>query len=133
MTEQIKSLLLNGIVIISLCLALFVAATWWRMESQFSIAEAAFSKGDFPGALAGYESAVHMYLPYHPTIEKAAKRLWDLGELNERQGDANRALIVYRSLRSSFYADRWLVTPGQEWIDKCDKKIAAIVPLQRER
>jgi hypothetical protein len=74
-----------------------------------------------------------MYIPFHPTIEKAAEKLWQIGETNERLGDVNRALIAYRSLRSSFYADHWLMTPGMEWIEKCDKKIAALLPLQRER
>jgi tetratricopeptide (TPR) repeat protein len=133
MNEQAKSAAANGIVIILISLLMFLASTWWRMSSQFGQGEAALRREDFTGAVAGYESALHMYIPYHPTIEKAAEKLWQLGESNERQGDVNRALIAYRSLRSSFYADHWLVTPGRAWIEKCDKKIAALVPLQRER
>ncbi|MBV5339852.1 MAG: hypothetical protein J0665_09895 [Deltaproteobacteria bacterium] len=133
MNEQAKSAVANGIVIILISLLMFFASTWWRMNSQFGQGEAALRRGDFTGAVAGYESALHMYIPYHPTIEKAAEKLWQLGESNERQGDVNRALIAYRSLRSSFYADHWLVTPGRAWIEKCDKKITALVPLQRER
>lgn len=133
MSERIKNILINGAVIIALCLLLFAAATWWRMASQYELGESAFLKGDFPGAVAGYESAIHMYVPFHPTIDRAAQRLWSIGELNEQQGDIARALIAYRALRSSFYADRWLMTPGQEWIDRCDRRIAALVPLHRER
>lgn len=133
MSDHVKTILLNSIVIIAVCLLLFVTTTWWRMQAQFDLGEAAFLKGDFTGAVAGYESAIHMYLPWQPTIEKAAQRLWALGELNERQGDITRALIAYRALRSSFYADRWLVTPGKEWIERCDRKIAQLIPLQRER
>ncbi|MDD2897257.1 MAG: hypothetical protein PHI31_00955 [Desulfuromonadaceae bacterium] len=133
MSEQAKSIITNGIIIILISLLMFAAGTWWRMVSQFDVGEAALLKGDFTGAVAGYESALHMYIPFHPTIEKAAEKLWSIGEANERLGDINRALIAYRSLRSSFYADRWLVTPGTVWIEKCDKKIAALVPLQHER
>lgn len=133
MTEHIKTILVNTVVIVVICLLLFLAGTWWRMHSQFNLGEAAFNRGDFTGAVAGYESALHMYIPFHPTIEKAAQRLWNLAESNERLGDINRALIAYRALRSSFYADRWLVTPGLDWIERCDKKIAALVPLQKER
>lgn len=133
MNEQTKSILLNGIVIIFICLLMFLAGTWWRMSSQFKLGEAALSKGDFPAAVAGFESAIHMYIPFHPKVEKAAEQLWRIAEGNERVGDVNRALIAYRSLRSSFYAVHWLATPGQEWIARCDKKIAALVPLQRER
>jgi len=133
MNEQAKSIIANGIVIILVSLLLLLASTWWRMNSQFSQGEAAFRRGDFPGAVAGLESALRMYIPYHPDIEKAAGMLWQIGEQNENLGDINRALIAYRSLRSAFYADHWLVTPGRSWIEKCDKKIAALIPLQHER
>ena len=133
MIERSKSILVNAVVTILLCLLLFLAGTWWRMEAQFALGETAQRKGDFAGAVAGYESALHMYIPYHQTIEKSAQQLWNIGESNERAGDVYRALIAYRALRSSFYADRWLVTPGMDWIDRCDKKIAALVPLQKER
>jgi len=133
MNEQLKSIIANGIVIILVSLLMLCTSTWWRMNSQFNQGEAALGRGDFPGAVAGFESALHMYIPYHPTIEKAAGRLWQIGETNERLGDITRALIAYRALRSSFYADHWLVTPGATWIAKCDEKIAALVPLQHER
>ena len=133
MNEQIKIILINGACILAICLVLFVAGTWWRMQTQFTLGNEAFRKGDFPGAVAGYESAIHMYIPFHPTIEQSARQLWSLGEINERQGDINRALIAYRALRSSFYAARWLVTPGMDWIARCDARIAALTPFQRER
>lgn len=133
MNEQVKSIMANAAVIILISMLIFCSGVWWRMNSQFSQGEAAFRKGDFSGAVAGFESALHMYIPFHPTIERAAERLWQVGEANERLGDVNRALIAYRALRSSFYADHWLMTPGKTWIEKCDKKIAALLPLQHER
>jgi len=133
MREKISNILLNGSVILLFCLLLMLASTWWRLTSQYALGEAALRRGDFPAAVAGFESAVHMYIPFHPVIEKAAGRLWQLGENNEQLGDVNRALIAYRALRSSFYADHWLITPGRDWIERCDKKIAALIPLQRER
>ena len=133
MTKHIKTILVNAVVTGLLCLLFFFAGTWWRMQDQFSLGEAALQAGDFTGAVAGYESAIHMYIPFNPTIEKSAQQLWSVGESNERLGDINRALIAYRALRSSFYADRWLVTPGLDWIERCDKKIAALVLLQKER
>lgn len=125
--------MVNGCVILLLCLLLFIAATWWRLNSQFSLGDEAFSKGNFSGAVAGYESALHMYLPYNSKIELAAQKLWSIGEINEKQGDVDRALIAYRALRSSFYGDRWLMTPGKGWIARCDAKIAVLVSLQKER
>jgi DNA-binding SARP family transcriptional activator len=133
MTERITAIAVNAAVILLLCLLLFFAGTWWRLHEQFALGEEALRKGDFTGAVAGYESAVHMYIPFHPTVEKAARQLWKIAEDNERLGNVDRALIAYRALRSSFYADRWLVTPGTDWIARCDQKIAALVPLQKVR
>ena len=133
MSARLKIILLNGTLIVLLCLLLFGAGTWWRMRTQFAIGEEAFKRGDFAAAVAGYESAIHMYIPCHPAIEESARRLWSLGEINEHQGDLNRALIAYRALRSSFYAARWLAQPGQDWIARCDKKSETLAPLLRER
>ena len=129
MSEQFKSIIANSIVIILLGLLMLLASTWWRLGTQFERGEAAFQSGDFPAAVAGFESALHMYIPFHPTIDRAAERLWQIGEINERRGDIARALIAYRALRSSFYADHWLATPGIPWIEKCDKKIVTLTPL----
>lgn len=133
MSEQVKTIVANSIVIILVSLLLFFASTWWRMNTQFNLGEAALRQGNVISAIAGFESALHMYIPFHPVIDKAAERLWQIGESNERMGDVTRALIAYRSLRSSFYAAHWLVTPGTAWIEKCDRKIAALAPLQHER
>lgn len=133
MTERVKIVAINAAAMVLICLLLFATGTWWRMRSQYVLGQEAFQRGDFAGAVAGYESAIHMYIPRHPTIELAARQLWLLGETNERQGDIQRALIAYRALRSSFYAAKWLVTPGQAWVERCDKKIAALAPHLRER
>jgi DNA-binding SARP family transcriptional activator len=133
MTDRIAAIAVNAAVIILICLVLFFAGTWWRLQDQFALGEEAFRRGDFTAAVAGYESAIHMYIPFNPTVEKSAQQLWKVAEANERQGNITRALIAYRALRSSFYAARWLVTPGREWIDRCDARIAALVPLQKDR
>jgi len=133
MTERIATIAVNAAVIALICLLLFIAGTWWRLQAQYALGEEAFRRGDFTGAVAGYESAIHMYIPFSHIIEKSAQQLWNIGENSERLGDVNRALIAYRALRSSFYAARWLVTPGMDWITRCDTKIAALVPLQKER
>jgi hypothetical protein len=133
MTERIAGIVVNAAVITLICLLLFLAGTWWRLQDQFALGEEAFRRGDFAGAVAGYESAIHMYIPFNGMVEKSAQQLWNIAEASERQGDIKRALIAYRALRSSFYAARWLVTPGMDWIDRCDARIAALVPLQKDR
>jgi hypothetical protein len=131
--ETKRALLANGAVIVLLSLLIFLAGTWWRLETQYALGVGAMERGDYAGAVAGFESAIHMYIPLHPTVERAAERLWQVAETSERSGDVKRALIAYRALRSSFYATRWLITPGTGWIERCDRKIAQLLPFLKDQ
>lgn len=125
--EQFKTIAVNVAVIALISLILLAGNTQYRQWSQFAKAEAAEKKGDLTQALAGYEAAIHMYTPFSPLVTAAAERLWLMAEAAEQRGDRERALITCRSLRSSFYSAKWLLQPGEEWIKKCDERIAMLV------
>jgi tetratricopeptide (TPR) repeat protein len=129
--EQFKTIVVNIAVIAVISLLLLAVNTQYRQWSQFSKGEAAEKSGDFIQAMAGYEAALHMYTPFSPLVTTAAERLWRMAEDAEKRGDKERALITYRALRSSFYSAKWLLQPGEEWIKRCDERIAALVNKQR--
>ena len=129
--ETVKTIAVNVAVAALLSIIMIWGNTFYRQQVQFHKGEEGRAAGNFVAAVAGYESALHMYTPLSPTIERSAQRLWELAETAERSGDVDRALIAYRSLRSSFYAAAGLVTPGTAWIERCDAKISALVPLQK--
>lgn len=131
--EKAKTIALNVAVTALIALLLIGGTTWYRQTVQYSRGDAAQSAGDPIGAIAGYEAALHMYTPGSPLNERAAARLWSVGEAMETSGDLDRALIAYRALRSSWYAVRWLTQPGEEWIVRCDRKIAELVQVQGQR
>jgi tetratricopeptide (TPR) repeat protein len=114
-----------------LALGLLWANVWQRQQTLYREGQAGEQRGDFMVALTGYESAIRMYLPLSATVEHSAQRIWALGEAAEQRRDTERALASYRSLRSAFYATRWLRQPGEDWISRCDAKIAALVPLRK--
>lgn len=121
----------------TILIALFIALcllwgnVWQRQQTQYREGLDGEQRGDFMVALTGYESAIRMYLPFSSTVERSAQRIWALAEAAEQHHDTERALAAYRSLRSSFYATRWLIQPGADWISRCDAKIAALVPLRK--
>jgi hypothetical protein len=123
MREKTKTIAANAVAITLVALLLFWGNTQYRQWHQFRLGEKALAAGDAIGAIAGFESAIHMYTPLSPLVERAATRLWELGESLERQGEAEKALIAYRALRSSFYAARGLFQPGQDWIERCENRI----------
>lgn len=124
----VKSIILHTLIIAVIAVALLWGNTLARQREQFSRGEEARARGDLVAAIAGYEAAIHMYTPWSALVETSAARLWAMGEEFERQGDTVRALIAYRSLRSSFYAVRGLAAPGTKWIERCDARIAKLVP-----
>jgi len=130
--DSLKRIIIHGLIMAALGIAILWGSTLARQREQFSRGEEALSRGDFVAAVAGYEAAIHMYTPWSSLVERSAARLWSLGEEMERKGNSKRALIAYRSLRSSFYAVRGLNSPGAEWIARCDGKIARLVAKRND-
>lgn len=118
-----KKIVLHIFLISVVFVVLFWGNTLFRQHHQFSTGEQALARKDISAAISGYASAIHMYTPGSSCVNTAAARLWSLGESLEQAGDTERALIAYRSLRSSFYAVRGLTNPGTEWIARCDRKL----------
>ena len=113
---------------------LFAAATQFRQWSQYNRGEQALTARDHINAIAGFESAIHMYTPFSPLIERSAKRLWIIGRDMELRGENEKALIAYRALRSAFYSTHGLTRPGMNWIALCDEKIRLLAkPVQPAR
>jgi hypothetical protein len=123
--------LITTLIAVLLSMLFLIANINYRQKVQFSEGIEGDKAGNFMVALTGYESAIRMYLPFSSRVELSAQRIWKMGESAEFHGDTERALIAYRSLRSAFYAVRWLRQPGETWINRCDKKIAALVPLRK--
>jgi len=134
MLDRTKTIVINGVVIAVLSLLLFVASTQYRQWAQFSRGNRALAAGNHIMAIAGYESAIHMYTPFSPLVERSAVQLWTIGEYLEAHGDTEKALIAYRALRSAFYSAHGLIRPGTRWIADCDLKIRTLAkPVQPAR
>ena len=130
--EKVKTIAVNAAFIALISIVLIWGNTLYRQHVQFDKGEQGRAAGDFVSAVAGYESAIHMYTPLSALVERAAQRLWDIGEQAAQRGDQQRALIAFRSLRSSFYAAAGIWSPGQQWIEKCDTRIAQILAMQQQ-
>jgi len=131
--EKAKTIAVNIAVIALLSVLLIWGNTWYRQWRQFQKGEESLAGNDIIAAIAGFESAIHMYTPLSPLVERSAERLWEIAQNCEAKGDTERALIAYRSLRSSFYAVRGLNQPGQEWIARCDEKIAELLQIRESK
>ena len=108
MLDRTKTILVNAVFIAVASILLFAAATQFRQWSQYSRGEKALAARDHINAIAGFESAIHMYTPFSPLVERSAARLWIIGRDMETRGESEKALIAYRALRSAFYSTHGL-------------------------
>lgn len=131
--EKVKTIAVNVAAVALISIVLIWGNTLYRQHVQFEKGEKGMAVRDFPAAVAGYESAIHMYTPGSSIVDRSAQRLWEIGQITERGGDYPHALIAYRSLRSSFYAVAGINSPGKDWIARCDDRIAALVKMQQGR
>lgn len=131
--EKVKTIAINVAVAALIGIVLIWGNTLYRQHVQFENGEKGYAAGDFAAAVAGYESAIHMYTPGSSLVGKSAQKLWEIGQLFEQRHDVPRALIAYRALRSSFYAVAGLYSPGAEWIERADARIAVLVKMQQGR
>lgn len=129
MSPNVKEVIKTVVIIFTIMIAMIWGRTYYSQWQQFNIGEEALKKKNMREAITGYESAIHMYTPCSGMVKTSIERLWQIGEMFERQGQYDWALIAYRSLRSSLYAVRSLYTPYPEWIERCDKKIARIIAI----
>lgn len=134
MLDRTKTILVNAVFIAVVSILLFAGATQFRQWSQYNRGEQALAARDHINAIAGFESAIHMYTPFSPLVEWSAKRLWIIGRDMETRGESEKALIAYRALRSAFYSTHGLSKPGMNWIALCDEKIRLLAkPVQPAR
>lgn len=121
---MLKGYLIKGLIVVILFLLFVGGRVFYLQRSHFMKAEKYFAEANWKLAMREYNTAMHFYTPWPPYIKKSAKRLWQIGEMFEKQERLDWAHIAYSSIRSSFYAARSLYTPGKDWINKCDDKIA---------
>ena len=119
-----KRYLIKGLVAAAFFLLVVGVRVTYLQGSHYRAAERYYEKADWKLAIREYDLAMHFYTPWGPYIDRSADRLWQIGEMFEKQDRLDWANIAYSSIRSSFYASRSLYTPGERWIEKCDDKIA---------
>jgi hypothetical protein len=84
-------------------------------------------------AVTFFDRSIHWYTPFNPYIEKAAKRLWEIGMDAEEKGDVRLALIAFRTIRHGFYSVRSFYVPGKDWIARCEAKIDKLVAMEERQ
>jgi hypothetical protein len=121
-----------AIVVGLIALALFLVwvRAFWGSLKAYHEGEDRLRKGQIIAAVTHFDRAIHWYTPFNPFVEKSAQRLWEISTEAQKRGDPRLALIALRAIRRGFYSARSFYTPGKDWIDRAETRIAILLPLE---
>jgi len=107
---------------ILLLLILWGRAFYGSME-DFKTGETLLKENQIIRAITYFDRSLHWYAPVNPYLERAAARLWEIGERAEKEGDLRMARIAFESIRNASYGTTHVFTPGKEWIKRAESRI----------
>jgi hypothetical protein len=127
----------SGRIVRAVCVAVIVLLVLWvrvfyGSMKDYETGEMLLKENQIIRAITYFDRSLHWYAPLNPYLERAATRLWEIGEKAEKAKDKRLALIAYESIRNGFYGATHFVTPGKHWIRKVDAKLASLNRGQTE-
>ena len=124
--------ILIGVGVFILFLLLVFAKVTINARTEYQEGDKFFRAKDYKQAIIHFNRAIHWYSPGCTSVTNSIQALWDIGTHAENQGDSDLALDAFQSITSSLYSARSFYTPHQEWIAKCEDRIATIRAKQEE-
>jgi hypothetical protein len=113
-------------------LVLWARAFYGSMK-DYETGETLLKENQTIRAITYFDRSLHWYAPVNPYLERAATRLWEIGEKAEKDGDLRMALIAFESIRNASYGTTHVFTPGKEWISRVESKINALSGSQGQK
>jgi hypothetical protein len=106
---------------------LIVLVLWARViygsMKDYQTGETLLKENQVIRAITYFDRSLHWYAPVNPYLERAATRLWEIGERAEKQGDLRMARIAFETIRNASYGTTHVFTPGKEWIKRAESRI----------
>jgi hypothetical protein len=102
--------------------ALWAKAFYGSMK-DYETGETLLKENQTIRAITYFDRSLHWYAPVNPYLERAANRLWEIGERAEKEGDLRMARIAFESIRNASYGTTHVFTPRKEWIQRVESKI----------
>ena len=130
MTRWGKILLGAGTFI--LFILLIFAKVTINARNEYQEGDKFFRAKDYTQAIIHFNQAIHWYSPGSKAVTNSIHALWKIGTQAESQENFDLALDAFQSISSSLYSARSFYTPHQEWIAKCEDRIATIRTKQEE-
>ena len=123
----LKNRVLRAIVKVAWVSALLLLILWLRVfygsMEAYKTGETLLKENQTIRAITYFDRSLHWYAPVNPYLERAATRLWEIGEKAQKEGDLRMARIAFESIRNASYGTTHVFTPGKEWIKRAESRI----------
>lgn len=120
-----KALTAFGVVLLVLAVRVVTSS-----QSELSRADELARRGETEQAIVHYRRAASWYVPGNPYVVDALDRLREIGTEAEDQGDVERALIAFRSIRGAISTTRSTYTPHPARLARANARIAALMAAE---
>ena len=121
--HHVSNTILRAVSIGVLIMLVLWARVFYGSMKDYETGETLLKENQIIRAITYFDRSLHWYAPINPYLEKAATRLWEIGERAEKDKDIRLALIAYESIRNSFYGTRHVFTPGEDWVQRAESKV----------
>ena len=127
---KLKPLILQIGIILFIMASSFLVKVYLNASSHLETANKFLAEENYADASIHFQRSLDWFFPGLDLKEQAAEGLWNIARHFESKNDLQHALDTYRLLRGGFYGARSFYTPGKDWIQKCNLKIAELMARQ---
>ncbi len=120
-----KTLTVAGVILAVIAVRVVTAS-----EAELSQANELRGHGEIERAVLHYRRAASWYAPGNPFVVDALASLERIGSEAEDDGDAERALLAYRSIRGAILTSRSTYTPHADRLARANARIAALMAAE---
>jgi hypothetical protein len=120
----------KGLTIAGVVLAVLAVRVVTSSHAELARADDLRQRGEIETAIVHYRRAASWYAPGNPHVVDALTDLAEIGGAAEDEGDVERALLAYRSIRGAILTTRSTYTPHQDRLARANQRIAALMAAE---
>ncbi len=120
-----KSLTIAGVIVAVVAVRVVTSS-----RSELSRADELRASGETRRAILHYRRAASWFAPGNPFVVDALASLERIGSAAEDEGDAELALLAYRSIRGAILTARSTYTPHRDRLARANARIAALMAAE---
>jgi len=120
---RVSNVIVKAVPLAVLVLLILWARVFYGSMQDYKTGETLLKENQTIRAITYFDRSLHWYAPLNPYVERSARRLWEIGEREEKAGDTRMARIAFESIRNACYGTSHVFTPGSEWIVRAESRI----------